>query len=148
ALADGVDGKWVNEPKVEVPNLRAFRPKAIERVEQGPLRRTPGDDHRAGVLRAEVGHLHVVGDLAGGQVQLREPLLHHRVPQAGVLGDVPQLVVYVPGVPEDRLFLSEKRARGNGTVLEAESLVRILFRIAVVAEGQGPALDPKVGEVR
>src|SRR5207237_9683988 len=60
----------------------------------------------------------------------------------------PQLVEFVPGVPEDRLLLSEKRARGNGTVPEVESLVRILLRVAVVAEGQSPALDPKVGEVR
>src|SRR5437016_3431645 len=133
-----------HQANMQVADLRALGPQAIEGVEEGPFRRAPRHDDGPRVLRAEIRELHILRDLLRGQVELRESLLHHRVAEAGILGDVAHLVVLVPGVPEDRPLLAEQRARRHRSGSEAEPPVGIVLAVAVFPVRHEPLVDSEV----
>src|SRR2546428_6420441 len=138
----------VDQANMEVADLRALGPESVQCVQERALRRPPAHDDGGRVLRTEVPQLDVARDFLRREVELGEPLLHHRVPHLRVLRDVSPLLVLVAGVPEDRPLLTQECAGRDGTVAQVEPLVRIVFGIAVVLEDQGAPVDPEIGEVR
>src|SRR2546428_3939942 len=138
----------VDQANMEVADLRALGPESVQCVQERALRRPPAHDDGGRVLRTEVPQLDVARDFLRREVELGEPLLHHRIPDHRVLRDVAPLLVLVAGVPENRPLLTQEGARGDGTVAQVEPLVRIVFGVTVVLEGESTPVDPEIGEVR
>src|SRR5438132_294376 len=56
--------------------------------------------------------------------------------------------VLVAGVPEARPLLTQEGAGRDGTVAQVAPLVRIVFGVTVVLEGESTPVDPEIREVR
>src|SRR5712692_3018402 len=107
-LQDGghlLGGERPHHAELEEAVILTLRVQALERVRDRALGRAPSHDQDRSLFlprcRAEQAKFLLVGDFAGGKLELVHALLHHLDAVADALGDVPPRVVLVRGGPED-----------------------------------------------